>query len=254
MWSPPPPLSLSWRPWILLHIWMKEMFAWSRAKHQDPSASASWTWTPTRYQNTFYLGIVFNSQSFCGVSAWNLFFFLAASEAFGWAPHQTQPALCWWSQSICWNCKTTQEPKVSWCFRVLLPATVPLEVILTISLIMLSVRRDLDKPSTSILGIPPEGSVIGVSSRNSLFWFKIRFFLQRFYLIFSWWHFSHNNTSSFHSSCSHHWTSDLGCQVSNQSFISASCLSLLTSTCAFTWFCHQVVWWLAVQILFCQQT
>lgn len=45
---------------------------------------------------------------------------------------------------------------------------------------MPSVRRDSDKPNTSILGIPPEGSVIGVSSRNSFFWFKIRFFLQKF--------------------------------------------------------------------------
>lgn len=179
MWSPPPPLSLSWRPWILLHIWMKEMYAWSRAKHQDPSASALWTWTPTRYQNTLYLGIVFNSVILENLCLKLFLFFLTASEAFGRAPHQAQPSLCWWSQSICWNCKTTQEPKVSWCFRVLLPATVPLEVILTISLIMLSVRRDSDKPNTSILGIPPEGSVIGVSSRNSLFWFKMRFFLQK---------------------------------------------------------------------------
>lgn len=85
---------------------------------------------------------------------------------------------------------------------------------------MLSVRRDPDKPNTSILGIPPEASVIGVSSRNWWFWFKWDFSYKRFYLTFCWWHFSHNSTSSIHSSCSLHWTSNLGCQVSNRGFIS----------------------------------
>lgn len=50
-------------------------------------------------------------------------------------------------------------------------ATVLLEVMFIANLMILSVRRDSDKPNTSILGVPPEASIIGVSSRNSLFCF-----------------------------------------------------------------------------------
>lgn len=98
MWSPPRPLSPSWRLWILLHIWMKEMFAWSRAKHQEPSVSALWTWTPTRYQNRLHLVMVFNVHADPVAFLLEFFsLFSTASEAFGWTSHQAQPALCWWS-------------------------------------------------------------------------------------------------------------------------------------------------------------
>lgn len=172
MWSPPPPSSPSWRLWILLHIWMKEMFAWSRAKPPDPSASASWTWTPTRYRNRLHLVMLFNvhADSVAFLLEY-LCLFSTASEAFGWASHQAQPALCWWSSSLRWNCQTPQEPKVSGRSRFLLAAALRLEVLFTTNLLILSVRRDLDKPNTSILGVPPDGSVIGVSSRNSVFGF-----------------------------------------------------------------------------------
>lgn len=125
--------------------------------------------------------VFFRSRWFCSISASIFWSFSTASEAFGWASHQAQPALCWWSSCLRRNCQTPQESKVSGRFRFLLAATVCVEVLFTTNLMILSARRDLDKPNISILGLPPDGSIIGVSSRNSVFCFKILYFLQIWY-------------------------------------------------------------------------